>query len=92
MAADRDGFNNGCKHGRLVLEISTVTFTCPHDASKNISITAAEVKSLDNNGIIVFPKQKYHFDITGKERDNVHRLFAEWLENARRSSSARASN
>jgi hypothetical protein len=92
LVADRDGFNNGCKHGRLVLEISTVTFTCPNDRSKSVAVTAAEVKSLDNNGIVVFPRQKYHFDIAGREKQNVHELFAEWLANARRASSARASN
>lgn len=92
MTADRDGFNNGCKRGRLVLQISTVTFTCPHDASKNVTVSAAEVKSLDNNGIIVFPRQKYHFDIAGREKQGVHELFAEWLTNARSAASARASN
>ena len=92
MVADRDGFNNGCRHGRLVLEISTVTFTCPHDASKDVSVSAGQVKGLDNNGIVVFPRQKYHFDIAGREKQNVHELFAEWLANARRSASARASN
>jgi hypothetical protein len=92
MAANRDGFNNGCRRGRLILEISTVTFTCPHDTSKNVAVSAGQVKSLDNNGIVVFPRQKYHFDIAGKQKQDVHELFAEWLANARRASSARASN
>jgi hypothetical protein len=92
MAADRDGFNNGCKRGRLVLEVATVTFTCPHDTSKSIAVSAGQVRSLDNNGIVVFPRQKYHFDIAGKQKQAVHELFAEWLANARRASTARASN
>lgn len=92
MTADRDGFNNGCKHGRLVLEVSTVNFVCPRDTSKSVAVSAGQVKSLDNNGIVVFPKQKYHFDIAGKQKQDVHELFAEWLANARRASTARASN
>jgi hypothetical protein len=92
MAADRDGFNNGCKRGRLVLEVATVTFTCPRDTSKSVAVSAGQVRSLDNNGIVVFPRQKYHFDIAGKQKQAVHELFAEWLANARRASTARASN
>ncbi len=92
MNANRNGFNNGCKHGELVMEVSTVTFTCPYDAHKSVAVHAAEVKSLDNNGIVVFHGQKYHFDIAGKQKQDVHELFAQWLANARRPSSAQASN
>lgn len=84
MTANRDGFSNGCKHGRLVIEASTITFTCPDNPSKNVSVSVRQVKNLDDNGIVVFPRQKYHFDIAGKQKQDVHNLFAQWLENARR--------
>lgn len=92
FSADRDGFNNGCRHGQLVIETSTVTFTCPHDPSKNVAVSARQVRDLDDNGIVVFPRQKYHFDIAGKQKQAVHELFAQWLRNARRAASERASN
>ncbi|HEX4031988.1 MAG TPA: hypothetical protein VHX20_16605 [Terracidiphilus sp.] len=92
MSADRDGFSNGCKHGELVMETSSVTFTCPTDPGKSVAVRAAQVKDLDNNGILVFPDRKYHFDISGRQRHDVRNLFAEWLRNARRESSAQASN
>jgi len=92
MSANRDGFNNGCKHGALVMELATVRFTCPSDPSKSVAVKAGQVLELDNNGVIVFPRQKYHFDIAGKQKQDVHQLFAQWLENARRTASARASN
>jgi hypothetical protein len=92
MAANRDGFSHGCKHGELVMETSTVTFTCPTDARKSVAVRAAQVRDLDNNGILVFPDRKYHFDIAGRQRNDVHNLFARWLRNARRESSSQASN
>ena len=92
MAANRDGFNNGCKHGALIIETSTVTFTCPYDKSKSVAVNARQVLELDNNGILVYPRQKYHFDIAGKQKQDVHELFARWLENARRAATERASN
>jgi regulator of RNase E activity RraA len=77
--------NNGCKHGALVLEPTTVKFTCPSDASKNVVVRAAEVIAADGNGILVAPKQKYHFDIGGMHKEQTQELFARWLENARAS-------
>ena len=85
MPANRDGFNNGCKHGELVLEATTVQFSCPSDESKSVMISAGQVKDVDGNGLQVYPKQKYHFDIDGMRKDQVHGLFMQWLENARRS-------
>jgi len=92
MSADRDGLNNGCKHGALVIETSTVTFTCPRDSSKNVAVSARQVRDLDNNGIVVFQGEKYHFEIAGKQKQAVHQMFAMWLANARRPVSERASN
>ncbi len=92
MSANRDGFSNGCKHGALVIEAATVTFTCPRDSSKSISVSARQVTALDDNGIVVFPRQKYHFDIAGKQKQAVHELFAAWLANAHRTATLQASN
>lgn len=88
LSASRNGANNGCKHGDLVLEVSTVTFTCPSDPSKSVTVSADQVKEVDNNGIIAFPKEKYHFDIDGLQKPDVHDLFVQWLENARRTPSS----
>ncbi len=87
MAANRDGMNNGCKHGALVFGATTMRFTCPSDASKNVAVQAAEVIAADGNGILVAPKQKYHFDIGGMRKEQTQELFARWLENARTSTS-----
>jgi hypothetical protein len=92
LAADRDGFNNGCRNGALVIALSTVTFTCPHDPRKSVAVSARQVRATDENGIVVFSQQKYHFDIAGKQKQAVHELFAQWLENARRAAQERASN
>jgi hypothetical protein len=86
MSASRDGFSNGCKHGRLIIEASSITFTCPDNPGKSVSVSVRQVRNLDDNGIVVFPRRKYHFDIAGKQKQAVHDLFAQWLENARRDS------
>ena len=92
MTASRDGFNNGCKHGQLILQAATVTFTCASDPGKNVAVRIEQVKNLDNNGIVVFPRRKYHFDIAGKQKEDVRALFALWLANAHRTSTEQASN
>jgi type IV secretory pathway VirB10-like protein len=86
MPAKRDGFNNGCKDGELVLQVSAVIFTCRSDAGKSITLRVEQIRALDNNGVVINAGQKYHFDIDGKQRQDVHQLFAQWLDNARRTS------
>jgi hypothetical protein len=90
MSANRDGFNNGCKRGKLTIDASTITFTCPSDPAKSVNVSARQVRSVDGNGIVVFPKQKYHFDVGRLQKQDVHNLFAQWLNNARRSPSPAA--
>ena len=92
MAANRDGMNNGCKHGSLVFEATAIDFICPSDSDKNVAVSVEQVRDLDNNGIVVFPKQKYHFDIEGRQKEDVRDLFALWLTNARRTASTQARN
>ena len=92
FSANRDGFSNGCRHGLLIIETSSLTFTCPNDRSKSVAVSVRQVRELDDNGIVVFPRQKYHFDIAGKQKQAVHELFAQWLQNARRTPTERASN
>jgi hypothetical protein len=76
--------SNGCKHGVLVFEVTTVSFTCPSDWSKSLAASASDVKNIDGNGIQLLSKQKYHFDIQGMPKDKTRDLFAQWLENAKR--------
>jgi hypothetical protein len=84
--ANRDGINNGCKGGQLIVDPSTITFTCPSDPSKNVDVSSGQVIEVDKNGIVVYPKLKYHFDIDGMNKQEVHDLFAQWLESARKAS------
>jgi len=82
--ANRDGIKKGCEGGQLTIDPSTIAFTCPSDPSKDVNVGPGQVVGVDNNGILVFPKQKYHFDIDGMSKQEVHDLFAQWLDSARK--------
>ena len=81
--ASRDGMNNGCDQGTLSFAATFVSFICSSDSSKSVSpINASDVVGIDKNGIIVRPKQKYHFHIAGMRKDDTAPIFAEWLRNS----------
>ena len=83
FTASRDGFSNGCDEGVLAFSATSMTFTCPSDPSKNVSIDARNVVGVDKNGIMAASKQKFHFHIAGVQKDDAAPIFAEWLRNAK---------
>jgi len=81
--ASRDGFSNGCDDGVLAFSATSMTFTCPSDSGKNVSIDARNVVGVDKNGIMAASKQKFHFHIAGMQKDDAGAVFSEWLNNAK---------
>lgn len=83
FSATRDGFSNGCDGGILAFSATSMSFTCPSDPGKNVSVNARDVLGVDKNGIVVASKQKFHFHIAGVQKDDTASIFSQWLKSAK---------
>lgn len=78
FVANRKGARHGCKEGLLTLAPSRLVFSCQTDQSKSLTLDLSQVKGIDDDGIEALSSEKYHFKISGKSKEQVHQLFAEW--------------
>jgi hypothetical protein len=83
MRADRDGMVNGCHGGNLVLNGPNLSFTCPPpNESNSVTLTAAQVKRIDRNGIEVLSGEKYRFRVDDMSGEDLENLFKNWVSQA----------
>jgi hypothetical protein len=47
--------------------------------SGSFAVERSDIEGLDNNGVRLATGQKYHFDIDGYSKAEVHGLFSAWL-------------
>jgi len=78
FVANRKGARHGCKEGLLTLAPSRLVFSCQTDQSKSLTLDLSQVKGIDDDGIEALSSEKYHFKISGKSKEQVHQLFADW--------------
>ncbi len=80
--AEHKGVRHGCKDGVLTLAPSRLVFLCHTDQKKSLSLELSQVKGVDDDGIEASPSEKFHFKISGKSKEEVHRLFSDWIAGA----------
>jgi hypothetical protein len=77
--ADHKGVRHGCKDGVLTLAPSRLEFLCHADQKKSLSLELSQVKGIDDDGVEALSNEKLHFKIRGKSKEEVHRLFSDWI-------------
>jgi hypothetical protein len=83
FAANREDAANGCKNGELVMGISTMSFSCPSTPARGMSVNIDQVKAVYDDGIETYSGTEYHFEISGRSKQEAALLFRQWFSGAR---------
>jgi hypothetical protein len=75
-------FGSSCA-GQLTLNTTGLVFSCPGDPESTIQVAANQIDSVDDNGIRLSSGKKYHFTISGMDKNAERALFADWLNRIR---------
>jgi len=69
--------------GQLTLNSSELVFNCPGNPNDAIQVAINQIAGVDDNGIRLTSGKKYHFTISGMDKNGERALFADWLSRIR---------
>jgi hypothetical protein len=82
FSAEHKGARHGCKDGVLTLRPAGLAFLCLTDQNKSFSVDSSQIKGIDDDGVESLSNEKFHFKISGKSKEEVRQLFANWMDKA----------
>jgi hypothetical protein len=78
--ASRKGARNGCEEGQLTLGVAGLLFLCPGNESKSVSVAVSQIRDIDDDGIVLYTNEKFHFKTPNTSKEQMHLQFQYWLQ------------